>query len=125
MASRTTTDPIEKILVDLGVDLTSLAFEDSSEQDYLSKLREGLATIEFKSKGDYLKNPESKEQYRILQEEFEENLSKNSNNLSETIKNFSVENSKCMNRADERKRNRFQLSMLESKIFEFGQLKPI
>ena len=70
MASRTTTDQIEKILVDLGVDLTSLAFEDSSEQDYLSKLREGLATIEFKAKGDYEKNPKFKEQYRILQEEF-------------------------------------------------------
>ena len=71
MASRyETATPIEKILVDLGVDLTSLAFEDSSEQDYLSKLREGLATIEFKSKGDYQKNPEFKEQYRILQEEF-------------------------------------------------------
>ena len=63
--------------------------------------------------------------FRILQEEFEENLSKNSNNLSETIKNFSVENSNCTNRADERKRNRFQLWMFERKIFEFGQLKPI
>ena len=70
MASRTTTDSIEKILVDLGVDLTSLAFEDSSEQDYLSKLREGLATLEFKAKGDFLKNPKLKEQYQILQEEF-------------------------------------------------------
>ena len=70
MASRTTTDSIEKIPVDLGVDLTSLAFEDSSEQDYLSKLREGLATIEFKSKGNYQKNPKFNEQYRILQEEF-------------------------------------------------------
>ena len=70
MASRTTTDQIEKILVDLGVDLTSLAFEDSSEQDYLSKLREGLATLEFKAKGDFLKNPKLKEQYQILQEEF-------------------------------------------------------
>ena len=47
--------------------------------------------------------------FRILKEEFEENLSKNSNNLSETIKNVSVETPKCMNRADERKRNRFQL----------------
>ena len=71
MASRyETSTPIEKILVDLGVDLTSLAFEDSSEQDYLSKLREGLATIEFKAKGDYEKNPKFKEQYRVLQEEF-------------------------------------------------------
>ena len=61
MASRyETSTPIEKILVDLGVDLTSLAFEDSSEQDYLSKLREGLATIEFKAKGDYEKNPKFK-----------------------------------------------------------------
>ena len=71
MASRyETSTPIEKILVDLGVDLTSLAFEDSSEQDYLSKLREGLATLEFKAKGDFLKNPKFKEQYQILQEEF-------------------------------------------------------
>ena len=77
MAPRTTTkysnlsaNSIEKILVDLGVDLTSLAFEDSSEQDYLSKLREGLATIEFKSKGNYQKNPKFNKQYRILQEEF-------------------------------------------------------
>jgi hypothetical protein len=71
MASRyETSTPIEKILVDLGVDLTSLAFEDSSEQDYLSKLREGLATLEFKAKGDFLKNPKLKEQYQILQEEF-------------------------------------------------------
>ena len=47
--------------------------------------------------------------FRVLQGEFEENLLEKSNNLGEQIENFSVENSKCMNRADGRKRNRFQL----------------
>ena len=46
MASRTTTDPIE-ILLEMGVDLDNL----SEEEDYLSALKEALATIEFQTKG--------------------------------------------------------------------------
>ena len=40
MASRTTTDPLE-ILLEMGVDLDNL----SEEEDYLSALKEAIATI--------------------------------------------------------------------------------
>ena len=46
MASRTTTDPIE-ILLEMGVDLDNL----SEEEDYLSALKEAIATIQFQTKG--------------------------------------------------------------------------
>jgi len=46
MASRTTTDPIE-ILLEMGVDLDNL----SDEEDYLSALKEAIATIQFQTKG--------------------------------------------------------------------------
>ena len=46
MASRTTTDPIE-ILLEMGVDLDNL----SEEEDYLSALKEAIATIEFRTGG--------------------------------------------------------------------------
>ena len=46
MASRTSTDPIE-ILLEMGVDLDNL----SEEEDYLSALKEAIATIQFQTKG--------------------------------------------------------------------------
>ena len=46
MASRTTTDPLE-ILLEMGVDLDNL----SEEEDYLSALKEAIATIQFQTKG--------------------------------------------------------------------------
>jgi len=46
MASRTTTDPIE-ILLEMGIDLDNL----SEEEDYLSALKEAIATILYKTKG--------------------------------------------------------------------------
>ena len=46
MASRATTDPIE-ILLEMGIDLDNL----SEEEDYLSALKEAVATIEFQTKG--------------------------------------------------------------------------
>ena len=46
MASRTTIDPIE-ILLEMGVDLDNL----SEEEDYLSALKEAIATIEFRTGG--------------------------------------------------------------------------
>lgn len=58
MASRTTTDPIE-ILLEMGVDLDNL----SEEEDYLSALKEAIATIQFQTKGS------GDERSRILQEE--------------------------------------------------------
>ena len=58
MASRTTTDPIE-ILLEMGIDLDNL----SEEEDYLSALKEAIATILYKTKG------KGNEQSRILTEE--------------------------------------------------------
>ena len=46
MASRATTDPIE-ILLEMGIDLDNL----SEEEDYLSALKEAIATIQFQTKG--------------------------------------------------------------------------
>ncbi len=46
MASRTSTDPLE-ILLEMGVDLDNL----SEDEDYLSALKEAVATIEFQTKG--------------------------------------------------------------------------
>ena len=58
MASRTSTDPIE-ILLEMGVDLDNL----SEEEDYLSALKEAIATIQFQTKG------KGDERQKILQEE--------------------------------------------------------
>ena len=46
MASRTSTDPLE-ILLEMGVDLDNL----SEDEDYLSALKEAIATIQFQTKG--------------------------------------------------------------------------
>lgn len=58
MASRTTTDPIE-ILLEMGIDLDNL----SEEEDYLSALKEAIATIQFQTKGS------GDERSTILQQE--------------------------------------------------------
>ena len=46
MAPRTTTDPID-ILLEMGIDLDNL----SAHEDYLSALKEAIATIQFQTKG--------------------------------------------------------------------------
>ncbi len=57
MAAKTS-DPID-ILLEMGIDLDNL----SEEEDYLSALKEAIATIQFQTKGS------GDERSRILQEE--------------------------------------------------------